>query len=95
MDRDILRSLAGQIAQIAALDVQKETERLYRGVNSLKMIRPVVLLDELPWNRMGSRSPKMPSRISYFRSSSAVSTQTSGVRSFTRASMVLSWSIYR
>ena len=52
MDREILRSLAGQLAQIAALDVQKETAALYRGVNSLKMIRPVVLLDELPWNQL-------------------------------------------
>lgn len=52
MDREILRALAGQIAEIAALDVQKETEKLYRGVNGLKMIRPVVLLDELPWNQL-------------------------------------------
>lgn len=52
MDRDILRKLAGEVAAIAALDVQTETEKLYRGVNSLKMIRPVVLLDELPWNQL-------------------------------------------
>ena len=52
MDRDILRGLAGQIAEIAALDVHEETRRLYRGVNNLKMIRPVVLLDELPWNQL-------------------------------------------
>ena len=52
MDRDVLRELAGQIAEIAALDVQKETERLYRAVNNLNMIRPVVLLDELPWNQL-------------------------------------------
>ena len=52
MDREILRTLAGRLAQIAALDVQKETAALYRGVNSLKMIRPVVLLDELPWNQL-------------------------------------------
>lgn len=52
MDRDILRGLAGQIAEIAALDIHIETERLYRAVNNLKMIRPVVLLDELPWNQL-------------------------------------------
>lgn len=52
MDREILRSLAGQIAQIASLDVQKETAELHRAVNSLRMIRPVVLLDELPWNQL-------------------------------------------
>lgn len=52
MDREILRSLAGQIAEIASLDIHKETAKLYRGVNNLKMIRPVVLLDELPWNQL-------------------------------------------
>ena len=52
MDRDILRALAGRIAEIAALDVHNETRRLYRAVNNLHMIRPVVLLDELPWNQL-------------------------------------------
>ena len=54
MDREILRQLAGQIAEIAALDIQKETAELYRAVNSLRMIRPVVLLDELPWNQLNA-----------------------------------------
>ena len=52
MDREILRQLAGRLAEIAALPVQKETEKLYRGVNGLKMIRPVAMLDELPWNQL-------------------------------------------
>ena len=52
MDREILRNLAGQLAEIAALDVHAETRKLYRGVNNLRMIRPVVLLDELPWNQL-------------------------------------------
>ena len=52
MDREILRALAGEVAEIAALPVQKETQKLYRAVNGLKMIRPVVLLDELPWNQL-------------------------------------------
>ena len=33
MDRDILRGLAAQIAEIAALDVQEENRRLHRGVD--------------------------------------------------------------
>jgi hypothetical protein len=52
MDRDILRSLAGQIAEIAALDVQKKNADMYRALNSLKPVRPVVLIDELPWNQL-------------------------------------------
>lgn len=51
-DREILRALAGEYAEIAALPKQKETEKLYRGVNNLKMIRPVVLLDEIPWHQI-------------------------------------------
>lgn len=53
MDRDILRKLAGEIAEIAHLDTQQERRALHRAVNSLRMIRPVVLLDELPWNQLG------------------------------------------
>lgn len=53
-DRQVLRALAGRLAEIAALPVQKETERLYRAVNGLQMIRPVVLLDELPWNQLNA-----------------------------------------
>ena len=52
MDRDIIRGLAAQLAEIAALDIQNENRKLYRAVNGLKMIRPVVLLDELPWNQL-------------------------------------------
>jgi len=52
MDRDIIRGLAVRIAEAAALDIQDKNRALYRGVNGLKMIRPVVLLDELPWNQL-------------------------------------------
>ena len=52
MDRDIIRSLAIEIAEIAALDIHEEKRKLYRAVNGLNMIRPVVLLDELPWNQL-------------------------------------------
>lgn len=54
MDREILIGLAGQIAEIAALDVQKKNADMYRALNSLKPIRPVVLIDELPWNQLGA-----------------------------------------
>ena len=52
MDREILRSLAGQIAEIAALDIQKKNADMYRALNSLRPVRPVVLIDELPWNQL-------------------------------------------
>jgi hypothetical protein len=52
MEREALRALAGEIAEIAALPVQAENAALYRAVNALKPIRPVVLTDELPWNQL-------------------------------------------
>jgi hypothetical protein len=54
LDREILRALAGEIAQIASLDRQRETAKLYRSLNARRMIRPVVLLDELPWNQLNA-----------------------------------------
>lgn len=54
MDREVLRKLAGEIADIASLDTQKERAKLHRAVNSLRMIRPVVFLDELPWNQLNA-----------------------------------------
>lgn len=52
MDRDVLRKLAGEIAEIAALDVHAKNARLYRAINTLAPVRPVVLIDELPWNQL-------------------------------------------
>ncbi|NLZ88123.1 MAG: hypothetical protein GX916_01330 [Clostridiales bacterium] len=51
-DRDILRALASKVAEIAHLPVMADTARLYRALNGLNPIRPVVLLDELPWNQL-------------------------------------------
>lgn len=47
-----MRNLASELAEIAALDVQKENARMYRALNSLKPVRPIVLMDELPWNQL-------------------------------------------
>ncbi|MEG0639645.1 MAG: hypothetical protein RR824_06350 [Clostridia bacterium] len=53
-EHECLRALAGEVAQIAHLPIQKETAKLYRAVNSLHPIRPVVLVDELPWNQLNT-----------------------------------------
>ena len=51
-DRHILRELARQVAQIAALPVQRETISLWKALNSLKPIRPMVMIDQIPWHEM-------------------------------------------
>lgn len=51
-DVKILRELAGRYAIAANDDRNYENKRLHKAVNDLHMIRPVVLIDELPWNEL-------------------------------------------
>ena len=51
-DRDILRELANQIAEIAALPVQQETIALWKAINALKPVRPMVMIEQIPWHEM-------------------------------------------
>jgi len=54
-DRTILRELAGQVAEIAALPVQQNTIRLWKALNGLKPARPMVMIDQIPWHEMDVR----------------------------------------
>jgi hypothetical protein len=51
-DRDILRGLAEAQAQIAALPVHREKAELWRRLNDLEPVRPLVWINEIPWNEM-------------------------------------------
>jgi hypothetical protein len=51
-DKQILRGLAAQAAEIAALPVQEEKRRLWRKLNSLRPERPMVTIDQVCWNEM-------------------------------------------
>ena len=51
-DRDILRTLAGQVAEIAALPAQQETIRLWKALNGLEPERPMVMIDQICWHEM-------------------------------------------
>lgn len=51
-DKENLRGLAAQVAEIAALPVQDETRRLWRALNALKPERPMVMADQVCWNEM-------------------------------------------
>lgn len=48
-DRAILRKLAGEYAEFAFSEKNREKIRLHRAVNDLNMIRPIVLINEIPW----------------------------------------------
>ncbi len=51
-DISVLRELAARYAQIANDPVNMERRVLHTAVNDLRLIRPVVLIDEIPWHEM-------------------------------------------
>ncbi len=60
-DHLILRDLASRVAEIAALPVQAEKREMWKRLNALRPVRPLVLIDEIPWHEMdvdGSLQPQ-------------------------------------
>jgi hypothetical protein len=51
-DRAVLQRLAEEQAQIAALPIQREKAELWRRLNDLKPVRPLVWINEIPWHEM-------------------------------------------
>ncbi len=51
-ERDILKTLGEQYAEIASLPVHKEKAALWRDLNDLKSQRPMVWINEIPWHEM-------------------------------------------
>lgn len=51
-ERDILRQLGEEIARISALPVHKEKALLWQKMNDLSSVRPMVWINEIPWNEM-------------------------------------------
>lgn len=51
-DKAILRELARRVAEIAALPVQQETIALWKALNRLQPVRPMALIDQIPWHEM-------------------------------------------
>ena len=51
-DRDVLRPLAERYSAIAHMDIQKERMERYYRTNGLEEVRPVVLIDEIPWGEI-------------------------------------------
>jgi hypothetical protein len=51
-DREVLRELAREVGEIAALAEQQETISLWKALNGLKPVRPMVMIDQIPWHEM-------------------------------------------
>ena len=55
-ERDALRRLAGELAEIAALPVHKEKAAMWRRLNRLEPVRPMVWINEVCWEEMGEEA---------------------------------------
>jgi hypothetical protein len=51
-EHTVLRDLAGQVAEIAASTVQQETIALWKALNALQPVRPMVMIDQIAWHEM-------------------------------------------
>lgn len=51
-DTAIIRELAKQVRDIADLPRQKETIKAWKAMNGLKPLRPMVMIDQIPWHEM-------------------------------------------
>ncbi|HIT00949.1 MAG TPA: hypothetical protein IAA59_12040, partial [Candidatus Faecaligallichristensenella faecipullorum] len=49
---EVLRQLAQEYAEIAALPEQNVRREMWLKLNSLHMERPMVLIDQIPWGEM-------------------------------------------
>jgi len=59
-DKTVLRALAGRIAEIGNLPIQKEKADLWRRLNGLERTRPLVFICEIPWHEMNVNDELTP-----------------------------------
>lgn len=52
-DKKILRKLAEEVADIAALPIQEEKADMWRRLNRLEPVKVMVRISEIPWHEMG------------------------------------------
>lgn len=51
-DKTILRELAEEVAKIASLPIQKEKADMWRRLNRLDPVKPMLWINEIPWHEM-------------------------------------------
>ncbi|MFU8781262.1 MAG: hypothetical protein ACNA71_09615, partial [Kiritimatiellia bacterium] len=61
-DRVVIRELARRYAEIAALPHQQETIDGWRRLNGLQQTRPMVRIDQLPWEELPWGEDQMVNR---------------------------------
>jgi len=53
-DKTVLRKLAEKVASIAALPIQKQKADMWRRLNDLEPVKPMVWINEIPWHEIES-----------------------------------------
>lgn len=53
-DKRALREIGKRYMEIATLPVQKEKIELWKALNRSKMLRPMVVIDQLPWHELNN-----------------------------------------
>ena len=51
-DKKVLRELAKKKAEIARMDIQQEKVSMWKRLNSLEEVRPLIWINEIPWHEM-------------------------------------------
>lgn len=51
-DKEILQKLGKKVAEIAQLPVHQEKVEMWKKLNSLNQVKPMVWINEIPWNEM-------------------------------------------
>jgi len=51
-DVKVLRELGTKVAEAAALPINAETIAMWKRLNALKPVRPLIMIDQLPWNEL-------------------------------------------
>ena len=51
-DVKVLRELGKKVAEAAAQDINAQTVAMWKRLNSLRRERPMIMLDQLPWNEL-------------------------------------------
>ena len=65
--KDAIRDLGLRYAEIAALPRQQETIDRWRRLNGLQATRPMVRIDQLPWDELDWGEEKMVNREGHLR----------------------------
>ena len=58
-DRDVLRRLAGETAEIAGRPLQQEKIEGWKRINALQPHRPMLWITEVPWGELEDQSDEL------------------------------------